>query len=443
MWWFVGCSRTCPQKSLTINHRKKYGPAKIKYPLFRNREIDEVKSFVLRNAGGNFGASHFRDPLMHSLISELDVEKQAYRPAVVYLNGQYWGIMNIREKINEHYFESHFGVTPDNLDMLENEAEIIHGDNADYLALQTYLQTADMSQPQSYDYIKTQIDLDDYLDYLTSEIYFANVDWPGWNLKYWRQRNPHGKWRWIIFDLDDGFGWGKPQDYGFRNMFDFATTTAGDEWPNPPWATLMLRTLLQNEQFEQDLLNRFADNLNTVWQAERVLATIDSIQNGIANEMPRHIARWQSEFTAWQMSMENWQEFVASLRDFGRNRPDSLRQIILEEYNLAGVADLDIEQDPLAGQIRLNHNLAVVDSIWQGKYFAGIPVKLTAEANPGFLFKNWSGAVTADTPEITINFSDSAAIAAHFVIDNSAIPAIVINEINYHSAADFPAGDWL
>ncbi len=439
---FGGWSRNFPQKSLAIFARKKYGASKLKYQLFPDLQIDEFEAFILRNAGGNFGASHYRDPLMHRLIADLDLETQAYRPAVLYLNGVYWGIMNIREKINEHYLESHFAVASESLNMLENNAEVIDGENTNYLALQAFLQSQDMAQVQNYDYVKSQIDIDNYLDYLTSEIYFANVDWPGWNLKYWRPQAPGGKWRWIIFDLDDGFGWGKPQDYGYRNMFDFVTTSSGEEWPNPPWSTSMLRAILQNERFVADLLNRFADHLNTIWQPHIVLATIDSMQNHLSAEMPHHINRWKNEFTARPMSMGNWQNFIDDLREFGRSRPAELRQVILAEFNLDKLVALKVKMDPVAGSIRINHDIAIADSSWQGWYFSGLPVTLTAEPQPGFLFKSWQGDTISTANEIELIFSDSAIILAEFTTDNSTIPAIVINEINYHSAADFASGDW-
>ncbi|KAA3613282.1 MAG: T9SS C-terminal target domain-containing protein [Calditrichaeota bacterium] len=439
---FGGWSRHFPQKSFAIFARKKYGASKINYHLFPDREIDQFESFILRNAGGNFGASHFRDALQHQLLAKVDIETQSYRPAVVYLNGVYWGILNLREKINEHYLESHHGVLKENLHMLENDGEIIHGVNSHYTALITFLQTQDMALGKNYEYVKSQLEIDNYLNYLTTQIFYANVDWPGWNLKFWRPNSTRGKWRWIIFDLDDGFSWGDPVDFGYENMFDFATATNGDEWPNPPWSTLILRKMLNNTDFKHDLLNRFADNLNTIWRPENILVQIDSMQNQLRTEMPHHIDRWQNEFTEWAMSMESWNDYVDELREFSQIRTTTLHQEILSEFAIASVTSLTIKQTSRAGQVRVNNNLAIEESSWNGQYFHGIPITVTAVAKPGFRFKSWQGDLDGNNASRELMVGDSTRIVAHFEEDTAVTNQVVFNEINYHSHPNFDSGDW-
>ena len=222
MKMFGGWSRHFPQKSFALFARSEYGSSDFDYRIFPDLPFEHYEAFVLRNSGGDFDVSHIRDAMMQTLIDDINIDLQAYRPAVVYLNGEYWGILNVREKLNEHYIEAHHGVTENDLDMLENNRNVIHGNSQHYSAFLDYLNTHDMTLPESYDHVNMQIDLDEYLNYMVSEIYFANVDWPGWNLKYWRPRTTDGKWRWITYDLDDGFDLGRPEHYGYDNMIDSA-----------------------------------------------------------------------------------------------------------------------------------------------------------------------------------------------------------------------------
>ena len=87
---------------------------------FPDKDIDHFESFVLRSSGDDQVYTMFRDALSQMVLVEyMDVDIQAYRPAVLFLNGQYWGIHNIREKINEHYVAGNFGVDPDEVNLLE------------------------------------------------------------------------------------------------------------------------------------------------------------------------------------------------------------------------------------------------------------------------------------------------------------------------------------
>ncbi len=199
-------SRGYPQKSLSVFFKAKYGDSKLRYNLFPDFKINEFSSFLLRNSGNDFISTMLRDGFMQTLVEDLDIDKQKYRPAVVYLNGEYWGIHNIREKINKEYIASHHELDPQAIDLLEFKNEVIEGSNEDYLAMLNYLETHDLSDKINYLYVISQIDKTSYIDYNLSQIYFDNRDWPGNNIKYWKSQGLFGKWRWIMHDTDFGFG---------------------------------------------------------------------------------------------------------------------------------------------------------------------------------------------------------------------------------------------
>ena len=148
-------------------------------------------------------------------------------------------MLNIREKQNEDYLSDHHGVDPDEVDILEGNASIIEGENVHYNDLLDYIDTHSLSDPEHYDHVRTQMDIDNYIDYQIAEIYFANTDWPGNNIKYWRQRTDTGKWRWMVFDTDFGFGYFSNAQVN-SNTLAMATDPSGPGWPNPPWSTSCL-----------------------------------------------------------------------------------------------------------------------------------------------------------------------------------------------------------
>jgi len=438
---FGGWSRAFSQKSLAIYARGGYGYSEINYQIFTDRTIDKFQAFVLRNSGNDWDHSMFRDGMMQSLVNDFNIETQAYKPCVVYINGEYWGIQNIREKINEHYIASHFDIDPNNIDLLENQGNPIIGDAENYNMLIDYIASHDLSIPQNYEYVKTQMDMENFIDYNVAQIYFDNTDWPGNNVKLWRPKSSEGKWRWILFDTD--FGFGLYNDYAYNhNTLEFATDPGGPDWPNPPWSTLLLRKLLENEEFKNGFINRFADYLNTTFQSDKVLQMISSIKNIIDPEMGRHYDRWRNDL--WWSSINNWNNHVQVLRNFALYRVAFIRAHILNKFNIDGLAFVSLDISPqYSGRIKIN-TLMLEKYPWNGHYFKGIPIELTAFPNEVYRFDKWTGLSSPNSnSSVIIDLSEDLNLAAVFIEDSSSQNEIVINEINYNSSNDFNPEDWI
>jgi len=141
-----------------------------------------------------------RDPLMTGLTKGLNIGYQAYRPVVVFLNGEYWGIHNMRERLDRFYLEDHFGADRDNLDLVEANygdyyVPLLYADEGDmeaYWLLHSYVEENDLSDPLVFDSLNTMMNVDNFMNYQLSEIYFANSDWPGNNNRCWRERIEDG-----------------------------------------------------------------------------------------------------------------------------------------------------------------------------------------------------------------------------------------------------------
>ena len=270
-----GCSRLYPEKSLAFFFRGEYGNDKLRYRLFDDIPVYEYNNFILRSSGQDWWRTMFRDAMVQTLVEQgMKLDYQDYRPSILFINGEYWGIHNIREKLNEHYVFYHHGVDKDNIDLIEISKGIVanSGDVAAYNEMINFLSTNNMADPANYEYIKSIVDIDEYIDYQIAQIYAANGDWPGSNMKLWRERAAGSKWRWMIYDLDFTFG-GNAQGLATTNTLAQATATNGPAWPNPPWSTLMLRKLLDNPDFKNEFIQRFAAHVNTTFEPNHVLSS--------------------------------------------------------------------------------------------------------------------------------------------------------------------------
>ena len=219
-----------------------------------------------------------RDGYINSIIRLTGVDYQQYRPTIGYINGEYWGIYNMREKISEHFISSHHNVPTESISLLayngsfENNLELIHGSKNDFLELLQYISTSDMSESEVYEVISNWIDIEEYIRYQIIQIFIDNRDWPGNNVKMWRDNREDGKWRWIIYDTDYGFAFPKwMAEHQKFNTLDFALETNGPGWPNPPWSTFLFRKLMENNSFKHRFINIYSDYLNTIFLPKNFL----------------------------------------------------------------------------------------------------------------------------------------------------------------------------
>ncbi len=426
---FGGFSRTFPQKSISLMADKNYGASHIDYPIFGKGNPKKFKSLVLRNSGSDFGKTHFRDALMQSLVSDWGLEHQAYRPAHVYINGHYWGIYNIREKINKYFLNAHHDIDKDSIDFIEHRAVVKQGSINHYQHLLHFMQRNKLSIQPYFDYVATQMDVRNFLDYQVAQIYFDNQD-AGGNIKFWRPQTPQGKWRWILFDTDWGFGLNDANAFQ-NNSLAFHTEPNGPEWPNPAWSTFILRKLLENEGFRQQFVNRFADRLNTSFSEEYVLKRINGFHRLLVTEIPRHNNRWQIDQSFWEQQ-------VKVLRNFAQHRPEYVRMHLMDFFKTGNQVAVELQTSP-GGKIVLNDNLEVRRH-FEGIYFQHIPIQLAAVADYGYRFSHWEGWAGKDA-KLTLDLTYPVQLKAVFVpYLHPLAQKIVINEISPNHKQ---SGDWI
>ena len=317
-------TRHAPQKTLRVYARSEFGESYFNYPLMIHSDQDVFKRFLLRTSYADGSQTIFKDAMTHDLVRHLDLDLMNYRPVVVFVNGEYWGIHTIRDRIDKYWLGLKYDIEPDSIDILENNSMVEEGSNADYLNMINYIENHDLSEQQHYDSIKKRMDISNYIDYQIVEIYFNNNDWPGSNIQYWRERAPGAKWRWTLFDLDNCYA-----DYAF-NTLKFVTYEGDTCYQNPTWATFLFRNLLKSNEFEQQFVNRFAQLLNTTFQPDTILPKIAEFTQLYEKDIDRHISRWQ-----FPRSHEGWLgDIDYTLNTFVRERPCYMQDFIVEFFDL-------------------------------------------------------------------------------------------------------------
>lgn len=431
---FGGMSRIFPQKSFSLYASKsRHGNKYIRHQIFPERDQKKYKRLILRNSGSDFGETHFRDALITSLGKDIGLEVQAYRPAVVFINGEYWGLYNMREKLTRHYIVEHFGYHKDSINLIEHRKDVNAGSRKSYDAIRLFMRKNSLASPENFDRVAAVMDVDNFMEYEILQIYIDNQD-AGGNIKFWQPQTEGGKWRWILYDTDFGLGHYGRQGYK-NNSLEFHTKPNGPAWPNPPWSTLNLRSLLQNKNFQKKFVSRFLDRLNYTFDSTYILPRMDSFIAHIQPELPRHWKRWN-------LTAKRWQKEVDRIRSFVRLRPPFMRQFLQKKFPFVGKeVVLQVEADS-NGRVVVNDVIPVA-SAFEGVYFRNLPVVLEAKPYFGAQFSHWEvDSERQDGRRLKLRFTDTShRVKAIFIEgEHPAAQQFIINEISF---GDTNAGDWI
>ena len=448
---FGGCSRTrFPQKSFALYARNIYGKGSFKYQFFSDKNIDKFESIILRASADDQVRTLFKDAFAaYSIKDNMDIDYMAYRPTAVFINGVYWGIHNLREKVNEHYINSNFDVEKEKINILEGNARIAYGDNRGYNAMIDFMGTHKISMTQNYRALEKIIDINQYTDYFVANIHLAEVDWPGNNIKFWNSEDSkYDKWRWILFDRDQTY----LKDRIQTNAMALATAVTNVNWPNPPWSTLLLRNLLSNEAYKSRFLQTYAYHVSTTFNPERVNAILDEFKAGIADEIPRHIIRWggqldQDKTETWPSptfnSVAEWGNNIEEVRAFLPAREEfAMNHLFLafnaKERSKVSMASNDYEK----GNVYFFDKKIEKDT--DPLLFNNFPFTIKALPKVGHTFSHWEiDGSTISESTVQLIPTKAMNIRAVFEPINSIPKPLVINEINYHSKDERNSGDWV
>lgn len=450
---FGGCSRVrFPMKSLAFYARKEYETASFNYKLFPDKKSEEYETFILRASGDDQPSTMFRDALTQMVVKDvIDVDVQAYRPVVLYINGQYWGIHNMREKINEHYVNDNFDVNPDSVDVLKrnpaNSWNVVHGSADHYNAMIDYLKNNDITQAAHYDYICQQMDKDEYINYQITQIFLGGQDWPGNNIKFWRSREkPYDRWRWVLYDLDHTF----LDPYG-NIMEEAAEVDCGCNWPNPSWSTYLFRRMLENKSFREEFIQRFFLYAGSHFSRERIHGIINQMQAVIAPEIPRHIERWGGQKTSlpdntWVTpifsTVEQWEWNVQVMRNFTDVRHEMAIKQVMDYFNIPDLRALTASVEPShQGSIVAAHSV-ITNSSAKTEMPKGDHLLLSCKPEPGYVLSHWKVTPGTERDSTLIRRGDSWKYLESRGTPASNWTAISFNDENWNTgSAQFGYGE--
>ena len=293
--------------------RGSYGAASLNYPLFGDAGLDSYEAFIFRNTGQDFAKARMRDPMLTEIAETyLDMPVQKNRPVALYLNGEFWGIYYIREKINENYVAGNYNVTPEEVDLTRASGKT----STAYTKLMDYVRSHDLNVQENYDYLASQVDIQNYMDYIIAEIIICNTD--NGNIKFFKPGD--GKWKWVMYDVDQSF-----RSAYFDTVYEHlnpAGTGSLDRFP-----TTLINALLKRSEFKEAFLKRFAWQLNEVWSAENLNAYIDKYAAVLAPEMRRDCAKWGHEYSTWEAN-------VQEMHDFANTRTAYVLQHVKKKFGL-------------------------------------------------------------------------------------------------------------
>ncbi len=337
-----------PQKSFSLNAKKRFGTGYFEYPVFGDRPFERYKAFALRNGGQDGLYTRVLDGLQARVVAETEgstVLSQAWQPVIVFLNGEYWGHYNLRERINRHFVAQHEGWSdPDAMDIIEGDgdssADANWGSIKEYRSLLKYVEDNDLRDDAVMAKVADQVDIDNMFDYFIFEMYFGNTD-PG-NIRFYKKHGEGNKWKFIFYDVD----WGLYDSTAGGPAYVLNPKGMGNYRIN----NLLIRSVLQNDAMRDKFLRRLGQLFQTEFLPERLLERFDEMIAQIAPEMPMHHDRWAEEMPK-EVSLDvpkngpgafsYWQQRNKRARNVIRWRPYVFWGMVQDHFQLSDEVMLD------------------------------------------------------------------------------------------------------
>ncbi|MEZ5324116.1 MAG: CotH kinase family protein [Verrucomicrobiales bacterium] len=408
------------QKPLNIGMRGKYGDDLISYKIFPDEPEGTFDSIGFRNGGDNWPNAMLRDPMAPSIVrGQMDNDVAAYRPCVLYLNGEYWGIHNIRERHGDTYYFNRYHILAGDYDLLVKEHTIngtelvVKEGTADaYTEFEDLVTSTDLSVEANYEAIAAQVDIDSLIDYASMVDFVQETSWHH-NQEFWRERKDGAKWRWTINDIDRGFNKSNVNQSLIDAMI--AGGSGGHQ---------IFRSMVENTGFKNRFVQRYAAHISSTFHPDRIAEIIDRLSGEVDPEIARHIARWKSE--GGISSIESRQAELDEIKQFAIDR---LNEVYSDTSRILGIpgdlSTLTVNITPAgAGVVSINGVPMLPQYSNTARLYSNIAFDLSAKAAPGFEFAGWSAGSNGSTISRTLT-GDETLTATFRPSQESLIPATI------------------
>lgn len=432
-----GATRSNALKSIALYANKRFGEKRFNYEFFPDQTpgISEFKSFEMRDSGNDFDYLYFRDAVIQQCMGlYCDLDWQPARPAILYINGEYKGILNIRPRSNDDYVYSYYDGLED-IDMLENWEELKTGSLDNFNEFKKFYNAAG----HTFAEYEELMDCGEFCNLMILGVFFDNKDFPGNNIEMWRPTADGGKWRWVAKDMDFGMGlYGERYDYKTLNW----VTTPGydnnrNEWANADKGTILFRHLLETPEFRDMWIDRCAVYLGDFLRSEEIIKRIDHCNNLINFEYEYHRNLYSNPWSWWN----NHDQEVSNARTWTKNRVTFFYKHLADYFKLSAPVDLSItdgceSSDKMA--ITIN-GVGLQTGYFSGKYYPGRMLMVTS---PDALKSgHWEVTVVdkngSETREYTeqnleIEMPEASKVEIHYVSGNTGVEPIILDkDIDY------------
>lgn len=310
-------TRKSSAKGMKFYAREEYGKKRFKHHFFNTTSIKSFKHLVLKPYSILWPYVGVQDYVANRMALSMGLEAPNSRPVVVYLNGEYWGIYFLQEKLDDHYLEDHFGLEPEQCNIVSGNGingftkewnlEVESGEDVGFRQMLDGLEEADLSDDANYASLSRLVDVDNFIDYQILETFIANKDWPANNFRCWQTKD--SQWRFAFFDGDATM---------LDSVYDVlgnATYVGNNLWHTGGQSTLLFRRLMENDDFKQRFNRRVYELCATVLQYDTVCPILDEVAEALRPEVPRQIARF-----GYPQSMDYWNWSLSLIRRFFGHR---------------------------------------------------------------------------------------------------------------------------
>lgn len=340
-------TRRFPMKSLRLYAREEYGKGYFEGNFFNDQKVSKYKRLILRNSGQDWGVTMLADGTYHSIVEKLNLDTQNYQPVVLFINGEYWGIHNLRERYDKFYFAQKYNLNPEDITLIDNFFNVQEGsvkDADDFKNFIDDIARLEFGDSVAINTIEQIIDIENFYDYMIVQTFFAPFDWPTNNNRLWKAHNAESdqdslntKWRWVITDLEwaghnsvDHVAGVLSFDYYVERIRNAELTVRFSGNYNPyedAGVSLILIHILSNQETRNAFLSRYQELLNDDLSADSMSEVIATHSAAIRPEMKRHIDRW-----GYPRSLNVWEGYIDELEKFLTIRSEFMINLIKENY---------------------------------------------------------------------------------------------------------------
>lgn len=416
-------SRVQDKKTVAIAMREEYEDGWIHYPLFETRksEKDKYKAFNLRNNGNRFVSDYIEDAVGGAILEGSDVDYQRSRQVVVFYNGKYYGIHDMRERYNKSYVESNYGIDASTVNFIKHlgrEVTASNGTIDNYVGALQFIGGGDMTNPDNYAMAKTLIDMGNFADYMATEIFSHNGDWPANNVRAWR--TPEQPWKFMVYDLDHGYGWqwGTEGFSDHTNMFTWIKqggTSSAKCHNNKDYLCFhnLYVSLSKNKDFQRLFVNRSAVMLQNYLNGSVVEKVVDAMVATMdPAEMERDLDKFHQDEKYYP---DGFSKTGSVIKAWAKDRDAVVKSEYKSEFGLSGEITVNITSSGNGAVLMEGMKLpgsTDKSTSYKGTFFGGVQMELTAVPAAGAVFAGWSDGATENPHLVTP--ADGMTITASF-----------------------------